>query len=727
MNIRGIISDIIFRNEENGYTVINFDADGDLIIAVGIFPFINIGDMYEIVGNYRLNSKFGEQFMIEKASFIKPNDLESIRKYLASGLFHGVGEKTAKVIVDFFGLETLDILENQPHRLTEVKGIGKKRAKDIIEAYKENIKARDAILFLQKYDISTTMAMKIYKEYSDATMEILSNNPYRLVEDIDGIGFLTADRFAEKLGIMRDSNFRLKAALFHILKDASNRKGHTYLPVDELISDASKLTSIYDKDRYLDILQKTESIKKTCILNEDVYSLNYIYYTENSIATRLINIKNLSSRLDLNVNKEIENYQQTNGIILDTHQKEAIKKALDEGVVIITGGPGTGKTTIIKCLVTIFSQRNLKVALAAPTGRAAKRMSQATGAEASTLHRLLGITSKNFESREITFLEYNAIIVDEISMVDIFIFNTLLKSMNVGSRLILVGDKDQLPSIACGNILSDVISSNIFCTVYLSEIYRQAKDSLIIVNAHRINNCQMPITKNANDFFIDNKKDILQIKESVVSMVAKRIPKYINVDSKDIQVLSPMRKGAVGVVALNKALQQYLNPNGKEIVYKDTVFRVGDKVMQTINNYSMEWIRLDNKEQGKGIFNGDIGYIMDIHNGTLLVEYEDKKQVVYQNKELDELAIAYCISVHKSQGCEFPVVIVAISGASYAILTKNLLYTAITRAKEMVVLVGDERNIEKMIKNKYMVERFSLLKYLLLKNNERFIALRGSQ
>lgn len=727
MVIRGLVEDIIFRNEENGYTVINFDADGNLVVAVGIFPFINIGETLELKGEYKYNPKFGEQFVVESAEFIKPNDIESIKRYLASGLFHGVGEVIADAIVGLFGIKTLEVIENTPEKLTLVSGIGEKRAIEISKCYTQSSRVKDTLLFLQKYGITTAMALKIYKEYEEDTINIVKDNPYKLVEDVDGIGFITADKFAEKLGIDKESNFRLKAALLHILKESSQKNGHTFLPVDYLIKETMKITFVYDEMRYKNILEREENTIKFVETEEGSgYSLSYIYHTENSIAAKLINLKNLSGDLGINIDEELSNYQRSNNITLDNKQKQAIERALIEGVIIITGGPGTGKTTIIKCVTTILAQRNLKVALAAPTGRAAKRMSEATGEEAKTVHRLLGINGKNFESNEFSPLDYDVIIVDEISMADIFIFNALLKAIPVGSRLILVGDKDQLPSVACGNILSDMIASDMFCTVYLDEIYRQAKESMIVVNAHRINNSKMPVTGNSKDFFVDNKNNPSDVKKSVLSMVSKRIPEYLNISPMDIQVLSPMKKGVVGVESLNRELQNILNPGGKEIVYKNTVFRKGDKVMQTVNNYSIEWIKYGpSRESGTGVFNGDIGYIIEIKDGNVIVEFEDGKQVVYQSGDLEELMTAYCVSVHKSQGSEFPVVIIAITSGSYAILTKNLLYTAVTRAKDMVVLIGDEQNIEKMVKNNYMTKRFSLLKHFLIKNQNRFQVLKG--
>lgn len=727
MLLRGNVEDIIFRNEENGYTVMNFNADDNLIVAVGIFPFVNEGETLELRGEFRNNPKFGEQFVVEYADFIKPNDVESIKRFLSSGLFYGVGEVTAQAIVQQFGLRTLEIIEQSPEKLTLVNGIGQKKAVEISKCYTETSKVKDTILFLQKYGITTAMALKIYKEYQENTINIVKDNPYALVEDVEGIGFITADKLAEKLGIEKDSDFRLKAALLHTLKEGSQKNGHTFLPQELLLKETMKLTSVYEEQRLLDILENEDASIKKAITEEDTaYSLSYIFHTENSIAAKLVNLRNLSGELKVDIEKELSDYEKSNDIILDDNQKQAIKKALTEGVIIITGGPGTGKTTIIKCVTTILAQRNIKVALAAPTGRAAKRMSEATGEDAKTLHRLLGINGKNFLSNEMSPLDYDVIIVDEISMADIFIFNALLKAIKTGARLILVGDKDQLPSVACGNILADMIASGVFCTVYLNEIYRQAKESMIVINAHRINNSEMPITKNSKDFFIDNKSSPYDIKNSIITMVSRRIPQYMSIQPMDIQVLSPMKKGVVGVESMNKELQKALNPSGKELVFKDIIFRKGDKVMQTVNNYSIEWIKYQPyRESGTGVFNGDIGYINEIRDKNLVVDFEDGKQVVYQYGDLEELMPAYCISVHKSQGSEFPVVIMAITSGSYAILTKNLLYTAVTRAKDMVVLIGDEENIAKMVKNNYMTKRFSLLKHFILKNQGRFHILRG--
>ncbi len=727
MVLKGNVEDIIFRNEENGYTVMNFNADGKLIVAVGIFPIISEGETLELTGEYKLNNKFGEQFVVEKVEFTKPEDTQSIKNYLASGLFNGIGEITAELIVNEFGLATLEIIEKTPSKLTMISGIGPKKADEISKCYQENNKIKDTILFLQKYGISTALALKIYKQYEDSTVFIVKDNPYQIVEDIEGVGFLTADRLAAEMGIEKDSLFRIQASIVHVLKEASQKNGHTYLPKSLVYKEVGHLTGIYEKDRIdLAIETQQDSLISAKADDNDILSLPYIYNTEKSLAAKLVTIKNMSGDTDINIDDEILNYQTTNNIVLDDKQREAIESGLNNGVVIITGGPGTGKTTIIKCICAIMTQRGKKVALSAPTGRAAKRMKEATGEEAKTLHRLLGITGKSFENNEFNPLDADVIIVDEISMADIFIFNALLKAVPVGGKLILVGDKDQLPSVACGNILSDMISSKLFCTVYLDEIYRQAKESMIVVNAHRINNSQMPITENSKDFFIDNKTNPVDIKNSVISMAARRIPGFLDIKPRDIQVLSPMKKGVVGVEQLNEELQRVLNPHGKELVYKNKVFRVGDKIMQTVNNYSIDWVKTDfAKESGSGVFNGDIGYIIDVDRGKALVEFEDGKKVLYEGESLDEIMTAYCISVHKSQGSEFSVVIIVVTSGSYAILTKNLLYTAVTRAKKMVVIIGDEKNIERMVKNNYTAKRFTLLKDFLLEQQSKFSKLWG--
>lgn len=721
MIIKGSVEDIIYRNEENGYTVINFDADGQLITAVGVFPTIGEGETLALTGENKFNPKFGEQFVVTDIEFLQPDDTESIRKYLASGLFYGVGETTAAALVSHFGKYTLEIIENYPERLTEAVGIGKKKASDIVAGYSETKKMKDSLLFLNKCGFSMAMSLKIYKNYQDLTVEMIKENPYRLIHDIEGVGFLTADKVGGKLGIAFDSDFRLMAGIIYTLQEAAGKSGHTYLPREMLIEETARLVGFDDLEHLDSLLEAMPfQIKLTRLENETAVSLIPNYNAENSIAARLINLNSAGSTLDIDIEKELDVYEKTHAIELHGNQREAIKCAIGSGVTIITGGPGTGKTTIIKCLTTVFSQRGLKVALTAPTGRASKRMSEATGEEAKTLHRLLNITGRELPT-DISPLDFDAVIVDEISMADIYIFNTLLKAIPLGARLILVGDKDQLPSVSCGNILADTLSSGLFSTVYLTEIYRQSKESMIITNAHRINRGEMPVTKKGSDFFIDPKSKSEDILESVLSMVETRIPKYMSLSSQDIQVLAPMKKGLAGVENLNRELQKRLNPNGREIKHGETIFREGDKVMQTANNYLMEWERKNGFyfESGTGVFNGDIGFIIQIKDGVLAVEFEDGKVCKYKGSELDELMLAYCISVHKSQGCEFPVSLIVVSGGSYAILTKNLLYTAVTRAKNLAVIIGSEDNIYRMVSNNYIAKRYSLLRHLITQNKEK--------
>lgn len=717
MLIKGSVEDIIFHNPENGYTVANFDWNGRLIVIVGIFPTITEGEILALKGEFKDNPKFGEQFAVTDIEFLLPEDEESIRRYLSSGLFRGVGEVTASALVDYFGRFTLDVIENHPEKLTQVPGIGQKKASDIINSYNETKKYKDTLLFLSKLGFGITISLRIFKEYEDAAIDLIKENPYRLVQDIKGVGFYTADKAAEKLGIDKESEFRLQAGLIHILQEAANRNGHTYLPKNILLDDAAHLleTSV---ERLEPLIYQMPFMLKQTAFSEDEISLISIYRTERSIASKLTALNGSSCSLG-DLRKEIENYEKTS-FPLDETQKQAIETALSCGVTVITGGPGTGKTTIIRCITTLLKQRNMTVALTAPTGRASKRMSEATGEDAKTIHRLLNLTGGEVPD-QITVLDCDVVICDEISMVDIFIFNALLKAIPLGSRLILVGDKDQLPSVACGNILADIINSKLFPTVELKSIYRQAEESMIIVNAHRINNGIMPKISAESDFFIDNKGTAEEVLDSVISMVTERIPKYLSISPKDIQVLAPVKKGIAGVENLNKKLQQALNPNGEQTKHLETVFRVSDKVMQTANNYAMEWERIGMfREKGTGVFNGDIGYVIDIKDG-ITVEFEDGKICRYKGADLDEIMLAYCISVHKSQGCEFPVAIIAISGSNHAIMTRNLLYTAVTRAKTMSVIVGSMDSVAYMVGNNYTAKRYSLLLPLLLQNHEKYI------
>lgn len=722
ITIKGTVLGIVFVNEENGYTVVEFEADNRCFTAVGIFPVIGEGEMLALTGEFKENPKFGEQFVVQNVEFVKPDDIDSIKKYLSSGLFRGIGEKLANQIVNYYGSYTMNVIENCPEELIKVSGIGDKKLQSIIESYKQNKEMKESIFFLQKHDITMNLALKIYKMYGDATIATVSLNPYCLVRDIDGVGFFTADKIAVKMGIDKNSPFRIQAALYHLLNEAAAKNGHTCFPENTLTDETAKLLQFDNTEIIKDCLRSMDNVKFINIDNLQMVATQVNFNVEKAIAARLLTLNITAKKWDFDIEKEINIYEKTSGIELHYKQADAVRSVFSNGISVITGGPGTGKTTIIKCITDIMSTNKMKAVLCAPTGRASKRMSESTGMDAKTIHRLLGLEINNgvnvFTYNEIHPLEIDALIVDEISMADIYIFNALVKAVPLGARLIMVGDKDQLPSVSCGNILSDVIGSGLINTVYLTEIYRQAKESMIVWNAHRINSGMMPAFKGATDFFFDEQKEHGGILDAILSMTRNRIPNYLNVSSSDIQVLSPIKKGVIGVENLNIQLQNCLNPNGKEFRYKNQVYREGDKVMQNINNYSLEWLK-DGQESGKGVFNGEIGYVMKVEKDKMRVLFDDGKIVRYQGGEIDELSLAYCVSVHKAQGCEFDVVIMAIVPGSYMICTKNLLYTAVTRAKKMVVLIGEESNIRKMVNNNYTAKRYSMLKNFLIISKDK--------
>ena len=729
MTFKGKVGEIIYTNEENGYTVLVFDAEDRYFTAVGIFPLVMEGEMLTISGEFKQNKRYGEQFVVQSVEYARPDDLYGVYKYLSSGLFKGIGEKLAKVIVEHFGMETLEIMDKTPERLTEVSGIGRKKLMEIVASYEETRSMKETVLFLQKYDITMNLAMKIYRKYGDMTQQIMETNPYVLVNDIDGVGFITADKIAQKMGVPCDSKFRIGAGIIHVLQDNATKSGHTCLPEEVLMPTAAKLL-----DLPISLVENCyygmDELRRETVEEQVLVATGVNFFTENSIASKLIKLNLTVDKGDVNVTKEIEIFERQTNILLDTTQIAAIKSVFSNGVSVITGGPGTGKTTLIKGIVNILKNRGKRPLLCAPTGRASKRMMQATGEEAKTIHRLLGMESvggNNCCYNEKTPLPVDVLIVDEISMADIYIFNTLVKAIPLGARLVLVGDKDQLPSVACGNILSDIISSGLINVVCLTEVYRQSQFSMIVSNAHRINRGEMPVTKNAKDFFFSTKNDIVGIQSDVLSMIKTRIPSFINVSSSDIQVLSPIKKTEVGVEIMNGLLQETLNLSEVKLNYKDTVFKLGDRVMQTINDYQLEWKKPGGKESsGSGVFNGDIGVVSDVGKDFLYVEYDDGKTVRYEGSSLDELSLAYCISVHKSQGSEFPVVILVLPKSAPMLLTRNLVYTAVTRAKKMVVIIGEEATLKYAIENTYTVKRYSLLKHLLGKNKTKAEILWGN-
>lgn len=733
MLIKGSVEKIIYRNADNGYSVLIVSDAIRSITAVGVMPPITEGECLELVGEFTKNSKYGEQFSVESAKVIAPNSLDSMAKYLASGIFKGVGEITADLIVEEFMERTFDIIENEPLKLTKVKGISSSKAMSIHETYLAMKDMQNAILGLQELDISLNLAFKIHKAYGKHTLDNVKENPYRLVEDIDGIGFITADKIANSLGIAKNSEYRIRAGIIYILKTVASSNGNTYLPKKELITKLVNLLKI----EYDDIAKVIESAITTLevvgvivtLVKDDspIVMLQKHYFTEKKIANKLILLQNYCKEIHTDIDTEISEFERINKLTMHDNQKLAVLNAIRYGVNIITGGPGTGKTTIVKCILSVFKNLNLKVQLCAPTGRASKRLSESTGEDAKTIHRLLDLDFKQgkgkFSFNENTQLDVDVVIVDEVSMCDEYVFGALLSALKRGSRLILVGDKDQLPSVGAGNVLGDLISYGDIPISELTYIYRQQQESLIIENAHRINNGDMPIIRNQNsDFLYSEINGSENILKTVIDMVSTRIPNYLKINPTDIQVLCPMKKSLIGVDNINFELQSTLNPNSKEkgeLKYGDACFRVGDKVIHLENNYDLEWIRGD--EIGVGVFNGDIGYIVEIdsEDDTMTIEFEDERRSTYTRDIFDQLKLAYAISVHKSQGSEFDVVVIVLMGGSYTLMTKNLLYTAVTRAKKMSVIVGESRHMYSMVKNNYTAKRYTLLCDLLAEERDR--------
>lgn len=726
MVIEGVIEEIIYRNESNGYTVGRMiTSDGDITI-VGYAALINTEETVSLEGDLIYHNKYGEQFSFTSINTVVPTTLKGIENYLSSGLIPNIGPKTAKRIVDKFGLESLDIIQYQPERLKEVEGIGDKKLRQIMEAYDEQRELRDIMVYLQEYDISINQGIKIYKKYGNQTIRLISENPYRLSEDIYGIGFKTADTIANKMGVSIDSPFRCEAGLKYVIKECAG-EGHCYVPKEEFINKASALLEVeveIIEDGIRDLVMKNVFYAINTDDGTNIYYKPY-YIAENSVARRIMEISRYEfHQLEVDADKEISLIESKEGISFGAKQIQAIRESLNKGMFIITGGPGTGKTTTINAIITICENLGLQVSLAAPTGRAAKRMTETTGREAKTIHRLLEISfmeedSTEFFKDEDSPIEADIIIIDEASMIDILLMNSLLKAISPGTRVILVGDIDQLPSVGPGNVLKDIIYSGIIKVCMLDEIFRQAEESMIIVNAHRVNKGEAPILNvKDKDFFFISTKNSSDIVTTIRELNKDRLPSFYGVDPiKDIQVLTPMKKGDVGIHSLNKHLQESLNPKSKlkeERQVGDQLFRVGDKVMQTKNNYKMEWkIRDGGRElsKGEGVFNGDFGYISEINkeDSILKVIFDDEKEVEYDFKQLDELMLAYATTVHKAQGSEFPVVIMPIASGPPMLLTRNLFYTGITRARKLVVLVGYERNMHMMIRNNIIADRYSSL------------------
>lgn len=705
VQLRGIVDRITFQNEENGYTIARLQVEGStayndrLATIVGEMLSINPGETVVLEGEWTTHKQYGAQFKIESYQTVYPSTVEGMRRYLGSGLIKGIGPVTAKRIVDHFGKEALDVIESDPERLVEVEGLGAKRAKWIIKAWENQREIHNVMLFLQSHEVGTGYAVKIWKRYGHEAVGLIRENPYRLSVDVWGIGFLTADRIAQKMGIPAHSDRRIQAGLLHVLNEAADKEGHVFLPEDALIESCTEALDV-PIDAIAPCVAQLLSEESIVVNDERVY-LPHLYYAEQGAATRCYQLSQVQ-RIELgNIPAEIKAIEQRDGVTFAPNQKLALEKALTHNLLVLTGGPGTGKTTTIKGLIALLEAREKTIALAAPTGRAAKRMSEATGYEAKTIHRLL-----KFSPSEMTFeknfdnpLEIEALIVDEISMVDTVLMNSLLRAVPISASVVLVGDVDQLPSVGAGNVLKDVIESGIVEVVELNEIFRQAQTSRIITNAHAINRGEIPYVQNDRDadFFFLEASEPDQVVETICGLCAARLPRTYHLDSiEDIQVLVPMYRGETGANNLNQVLQDKLNAKGQEMTRGGIRFRVDDKVMQVRNNYDRD------------VFNGDIGRVHGIEDDILRVRFQDRV-LEYEFSELDELVLAYAMSVHKSQGAEFRAVVMPLTTQHYMMLQRNLLYTAITRARELVVLVGTKQAMGMAVRNNRVAERHTTL------------------
>lgn len=728
--LSGYVEHIVFQNEENGYTVLNLVCGEDEMTCVGIFHGISEGECLELSGEYTTHPSYGRQFKAASFQVKPPEDMVSVERYLASGAIKGIGAALAARIVKKFREDTIRIIEEEPERLAEVKGISQRKAMEIGEQAEGKRELRQAMIFLQQYGISQTLAAKIYKAYGQELYGILKENPYRLADDIQGVGFRIADEIASRIGIHTDSDFRIRSGILYTLVQAS-LEGHTCLPEGLLTQRASELLGVPPEPvekHYMDLAIAGKVMIKEGEGCRFIFAAPY-YYMELNTASML---KELDVSYDVpepEIRARIQRIEQDTGMVLDALQAEAVKEAVTNGLMVITGGPGTGKTTTINTIIRYFELEGMDIFLAAPTGRAAKRMSETTGFEARTIHRMLELNggaegSAGFERNEQNPLETDVIIIDEMSMVDISLMYALLKAVAAGTRLILVGDVNQLPSVGPGSVLKDMIESGRFHVVRLNKIFRQAAQSDIIVNAHKINRGEpVSLDNKSMDFFFLKRFDANVIINIVIQLIQQKLPKFVDAEPFDIQVLTPMRKGLLGVERLNGILQQYLNPpeQGKaEREHGDIVFREGDKVMQVKNNYQLEW-EIRSKyglaiDKGMGIFNGDTGIIKSIsaYQETMAVEFDEGRTVEYSFKQLDELELAYAITIHKSQGSEYPAVVIPLLTGPRMLMNRNLLYTAVTRAKKCVTLVGNDATFQGMIANVSEQKRYTGLKERLL-------------
>ena len=731
-SITGYIDHIIFRNEDNGYTVMVLKgvSEEDELTCVGSFPVVTQGASVEMEGNFTQHPVYGKQFQAVRLTEKMPEDALAMERYLGSGAIKGIGAALAGRIVRHFGDDTFQIVENEPERLSEVKGISEKKAREIAMQIAEKSDMRKAMMFLQKYGISLNLGAKIYQKYGDSVYSVLQENPYRLADDISGVGFKIADEIAYRIGIHTDSDYRIKSGMVYTLLQATG-EGHVYLPKDELFQRAAELLGVdssYMEKHLVDLAMDRKIVQKEQGDQILIYPAQY-YYLELNTARMLRELDIFCPEDEKIVERRIVQIEKETGTVLDEMQKKAVQEAAGHGLLILTGGPGTGKTTTINAIIRYFEGEGAEIRLAAPTGRAAKRMTEATGYEAQTIHRLLelsGMPEDDREGQPIHFernaenpLETDVIIIDEMSMVDIHLIHSLLMAVTAGTRLILVGDENQLPSVGPGNVLRDIIRSGQFPVVELKKIFRQASESDIVVNAHKINKGeQVEINNKSRDFFFLKRYDADIIIRVVIALIQEKLPKYVEAKPFEIQVLTPMRKGLLGVERLNQILQRYLNPpdaSKKEKEIGQGLFREGDKVMQVRNNYQLEWEIRGRYgipiEKGVGVFNGDTGIIKTINEfaETAEVEFEDGRWAEYSFKQLDELELAYAVTIHKSQGSEYPAVIIPLLSGPRMLMNRNLLYTAVTRARKCVTVVGSEETFREMIRNEKQQRRYSSL------------------
>lgn len=731
--ITGYVEHIVYRNSDNGYTVLNLASEGEEITCTGIFHIVNEGEMLELTGEYVSHAVYGEQFKVSASESKALEDVVSIERYLGSGVIKGIGAALAARIVRRFGQDTFRIIEEEPERLAEIKGISERKAMEIAQQSEEKRELRQAMIFLQKYGISLSLSVKIYQTYGVNVYRIIQENPYQLADDMSGVGFKIADEIARRVGIHTDSDFRIRSGILYVLQQAA-ADGHTCLPEEVLTARASELLQI--NPEFIDKHYMDMGIERKLVLKERegiLYIYASVYYNMEANSAAMLRSLNVKYEVpEQEVDRQLQMIARKTGIELDEIQQDAVREAARRGLLVITGGPGTGKTTTINAIIQYFEAEGMDIFLAAPTGRAAKRMSEATGYEARTIHRMLELNGSvdeqgshaGFERNERNPLEADVIIIDEVSMVDITLLHSLLKAIVYGTRLILVGDADQLPSVGPGCVLKDIIDAEVCKVVRLKRIFRQASMSDIVVNAHKINAGEpVSLDNKSLDFFFLKRYDADVIISICIQLIRQKLPKYVDASPFDIQVLTPMRKGLLGVERLNVILQQYLNPPALEKAEREHgsgIFREGDKVMQIKNNYQIQWEVLSRfgipVEKGMGVFNGDMGVVKEINDfaETLTVEFEEGKTVEYPFKQLDELELAYAITVHKSQGSEYPAVVMPILNGPRMLMNRNLLYTAVTRAKKCVTVVGDDQFFQSMIQNTTQQKRYTGLRDRLL-------------